>query len=241
MWLRDRLGLLVTLMVTLILAIASVGSAAVNPEGERLAAALQEMKPHMQLQGDYTIKVDATAARAAGVGEDAIQVALDMAELNNEVVANGVLNADTPKIRALSQKFEPFFRLIVEGQLESQVSIQAEACGGGPDNPHYCPPRVTSNLEWSTRQGVVDYLLLYGYHKTADYASNYNADDYSKVVDAYGCNWGPFRAQAIVFQKANGMWTYSHQTPEPNPEILSYSWPATWWGTYVRWWHLEYC
>ena len=128
-------------------------------------------------------------------------------------------------------------------QLELSTSCQWWdincVCDGGYNDPHPRPPWIYRHGGYSTKAEVGDHLINgHGYHETAYYASYSYGVDYTKVVSAYGCNWGPFRSQAFVSRDSNGVtWGYSTQSPEPNPEILGYIWPAPWWGPYVQWWH----
>ncbi len=191
-------------------------------------ALINAMTPYVTVNPDYSLTVDKTKARRVGVSKKAIELATEIVKLNNEVVANPDL----------------FMKPIAPSQLKKVESAFAQlneiACGGGPNKPHPCPKWATVSPIWKSKQAVINYLVSVGYHKTADYASNYNADDYTRCVNAYGCSGCKFRTQAIITGQ-NNKWGYKYQTPEPNPEILSYIWPAYWWGTYVRWWHLNYC
>ncbi len=108
------------------------------------------------------------------------------------------------------------------------------------DSPHPCPPRGNSGVYRNTKDEIKNYLLSHGFHVVPGYATYSYGDDFAKVVSAYGCDWGPFRHEAWPVQSGS-RWTYKYQTPEPNPEILSYTWPAWWWGAYVNWWHRSYC
>ncbi len=62
----------------------------------------------------------------------------------------------------------------------------------------------------------------------------HHGNDYAKNVNAFGCNNGELRSQGLV----TGTYTYNSQSPEPNPELLSYIWPVWWWGNYVLTWHI---
>ncbi len=128
-------------------------------------------------------------------------------------------------------KFEKFFESVAEGNNTSQES--GDVCGGSQNNPHPCPPWNNSGIYKNSRTAIVNYLLSIGFHQTAWYAS-YNNNDYTKGCDAYGCSSPIFRTQAIIFQ-SDSLWSYRTQTPEPNPEIFSYTWPVWWWGSYVQW------
>ncbi len=76
-------------------------------------------------------------------------------------------------------------------------------------------------------------MIYQGYHQVQIPWSSNPSIDYAQDVTAYGCNDGVFREQAIIRSSI----TYETYTPEPNPEIVSYSWPSWWWGPYVLAWH----
>lgn len=142
-------------------------------------------------------------------------------------------------IREIDTLYGPSFKY-TSSQPSDKYQTRAEACGGGYDNPHTCPPRLDSGIYRDTRDDIEDYLLDNGFHLVPSYASYDYGDDFAKVVSAYGCGGGPFRHQAWP-SPSGSVWTYRYQTPEPNPEVLSYWWPAYWWGPYVYWWHAEHC
>lgn len=153
-------------------------------------------------------------------------------------------------------KFEKFFQAVANGQLSEirqitevdtsflpgiiQYAHAQTVCQGGPDDPHECPNWLPSGVLKPTQSQMASYLVQQGFHKTQGYASQYNDLYYTEGCDAYGCQGPIFRTHAII-QPSGSVWTYSYQTPEPNPEVLHYVWPATWWGDYVTWWHDSFC
>lgn len=217
-------------------------------EAETLTSALLEMGPYVRLREDKTIAVDVESARSAGKSESSIQIALDMAELNNEILGGQSLTADSPEVTELEAKFEPMFSSVAAGQnpeaysaQSGDVSTQAKACGGNRNDPHPCPPRRYSSRRFRSRRALGAYLRYIGFRETPGWASGYARADYTKKIYAYGCNFGAFRVQAFGYVGSAGNWRYFTQSPEPNPVLTSYRWPTWWWGSYVRWWHRNYC
>ena len=213
---------------------------------------IHAITPYVVIGEDRSVVVNETQAYADGVPEATIRLATQIAALNNEVLANpDQFNA--PIDPASLAAVEEFFLVVANGVPDDATSegpgglkqdsggVERQiVCGGGPDQPHPCPSWKTVAATWNSSQAVINRLLTSGYHKTAGYASGYNASDYTMCVSAYSCGGCRFRTQAILYQSGN-KWGYRTQTPEPNPEIFSYVWPAWWWGTYVRWWHFHYC
>ncbi len=104
-----------------------------------------------------------------------------------------------------------------------------EVCGGAPWNPQPEPPVY----ELYNSVGAVNYLLGDGYHLVEAYATLHLGDDYAKVISEFGCGNGEIRAQGLVQSE----YVYNSQSPEPNPEINSYTAPVWWWDGYVFVWH----
>lgn len=110
-------------------------------------------------------------------------------------------------------------------------------CGGSFQNPHPEPkPRFKGFF--STENIAKNNLVDNGYHKVSPYASWNYGNDYAKDVSAHGCDDSEMRSQAVVVQLGS-IWRHSTQSPEPNPEVLAYSWPVYWWGPYAAWWHVR--
>lgn len=268
---RIRFGAMALVLFLLVGSIfasnASAGQSEENSDAydvDFLEKAFTELAPFVKINEDYTLTLDAKEAKRAGLHRKVIKVGQEFVELNNELVnvvrSEGIhsKNIDRKKLK----KFEAFFKRVAEGKKGKKASsavnsdlstegvdkltpLTQTACGGGPDDPHVCPSWRESGVYRSTLQGIIDYLTSNGFHATAGYACGGDPFepceyDYTKVVSAYGCPGGPFRTQAIIYQSGSD-WTYRYQTPEPNPEIFSYWWPAWWWGAYVVWWHQDYC
>ncbi len=112
------------------------------------------------------------------------------------------------------------------------------ACGGGFNDPHTSPPIVAS-IDYTSLVKVKSLLVSNGYHVVALYATFSYGMDYAKGTTYHGCSNNEMRSQAFIYKGENGYY-YNSQSPEPNPEVLIYSWPAYWWGPYVALWHAKY-
>ena len=117
-------------------------------------------------------------------------------------------------------------------------SAQGTACGGGFEDHHALPPIIPVG-DYDTISDAKSSLISRGYHMVDSYASGTYTWDYAKNIAAYGCSDGEMRSQALIRQ-SGGEYYYNSQSPEPNPEVLGYSWPAYWWGPYVFYWHYIY-
>ncbi|MHA2250292.1 MAG: hypothetical protein ACXAD7_08015 [Candidatus Kariarchaeaceae archaeon] len=176
-------------------------------------------------------------------GESILNLNLDLFPWNNlfdEIASRG--------LKVLLEELSLGHSEDVDMQQSSSISLNGCpwwdpvcVCDGGPLSPHPVPNWVASSVFLGTRGDVQHHLEINGYHETRDYARYYGGSgyDFTKVVSAHSCNWGPFRTQAyIYFDDFNRfLWSYRTQSPEPNPEILHYIWPKAWWGPYVQDWH----
>ncbi|MEP0824649.1 MAG: hypothetical protein HRF40_04120 [Nitrososphaera sp.] len=209
---------------------------------------LTELEPFMTVNEDKSVTFDSKAARKEGITAEDIRVGQEFVDMQNEMMQvvkkEGM---DSPNIdRAKVKKFERFFLAVANGNRSSAESGEATAqasgdvCGGSQSNPHPCPLWQESRVYRSSEQAITEYLWAQGFHRTLQYASYGNPYDFTEGCDAYGCSSPIFRTQAIIYQSGS-QWTYRYQTPEPNPEIYDYVWPVYWWGSYVQWWHENYC
>jgi hypothetical protein len=252
---------LISLSVSSGSAIADSTNQSRSARGRKLETALSNVSPYLVLESDLTITFESARAKTDGVSGFDRRTAKDFANLNNELANSnfrsiGDSSARSKRAKRLVSRFEPYFEQIATGkattgaigrasktlsqQWSDGVTTLDGGCGGTRDDPHTCPNRYWATESWGSKSKVQDHLRSEGYHETAEYAA-YNTDiDWTKVVDAYNCNGGPFRNQAII-RKQNGEWTYNTQGPEPNPEIHGYIWPSVDWGTYVEWWHSSHC
>lgn len=246
---RYILGL-VLLVLPLSLAIAANIAVASNianqdSDGDKMARIFQSATQYITVSEDRTVHLNIDDARKGGLDKEAIDLVKDYIKLQNQSVKELARGKSNPSAnKEMFDRFRPFFSRVATKGLgdipaSAGFSTMTDACGGSSDNPHPCPARINSGIYFFTRAGVETHLLNNGYHKTAGYACGDSPDDYSKVVSAFNCNGGPFRKQAIIFPHLS-RWTYWTQSPEPNPEIFSYTWPAWWWGGYVQWWHQEW-
>lgn len=256
-----KIGAMALMLLLLVGGFVAVTTAKQNGEKEDYTAefleeAIKEVTPFISISNEYIATFDVEQAKKEGVSQKHIKTGQELVDITNELATiyrSPETEQSKQKLQEIDQKlkkFEPFFlKVATKGyNTTSQgdaVGILQTACGGDRNSPHTCPPRVNSGVYRSTLQGIKDYLVSQGYHQTAWYACGssplYPCEyDYTKVVNAYSCPNGPFRNQANIYQSGS-QWTYSYQTPEPNPEIFTYVWPAWWWGDYVRWWHRYYC
>lgn len=222
-------------------------------QSRRLSAGLRRMGPYVELGRDKTITVNIAAAEEAGVKRFAIKAATNMAELNNRIMSNiyeeKMLTTSSPEIEQLNEEFEPLFMEIALGRNQEAYqaqagnvrTTQARACGGNRNNPHRCPSRRDSRRFFRSARAMRANLLYRGFAETPGWASGYAPYDFTRVVPAYRCNNGPFRIQAYGYRVRRNRYTYWTQSPEPNPVLTRYVWPTWWWGSYVRWWHRDYC
>ncbi len=135
--------------------------------------------------------------------------------------------------------------LVLNFSEKKKIQTISLACnGGGPTAPAYCPGWQFPSTQYSTLTTASNAVRQMGYHNTYSPGCGYGNPcnvDFTKWIYANGCNLGVFRSQAIPYQ-SGAIWKLKFQSPEPNPEIYSYTWPAAvWWGPYVFWWHTYYC
>ncbi len=230
-------------------------TAAVSATGQALQAQIEEATPFVKTDGGGRQQFSTEGAIRAGVSTEAIVLAEKLVSVHNRLIDAAGDDMNPGVMEEDFSFIEPFFQRVVEGDVEIGDDQEMESV---PDSavtrnhcssraaPARCPDRVTSSRRYATRGEAVSALLRLGYHKTPNYACLSNKNDYSVGTYAAGCsNQGAFRTQALILEpnQDRNYWTWQTQTPEPNPEVLSYIWPhlATWWVSYVRWWHYDYC
>lgn len=203
-----------------------------------IQAALQAITSYIYQNKNKKILFDISGASEAGVSEEYIELGEELVVLSNSVVSRKRIKKER------FERFAPYFSYIANNGVPVNAKEKRvyKHCGD-KENPAPCPPRVWSR-SFPSRQAVVDYLFKEGYHKTPRYCSSFNPfedneNDYTKWVNA-GCNFGAFRPQALIVTTGT-VWGFRTQSPEPNPEIYNYDWPHWWWGSYVLWWHKNYC
>lgn len=238
------------------------GRGAGRPTGREIERALLMTADYMTLHEDNTLSVDDVRARSDGVSPRRVRTATKFETMHNLLI-DSLGSAESPsqsdRYRGLQSWFEPYFQLVASGKPRKAIRPETTeagsaldrdgvgtldgGCGGTRKDPHNCPGRsVTTDGPWDSQSAVQNALVNKGFHETAGYASGYAGDgrDYTKGVDASGCSSPKFRTHVIIFEDG-GDWLYNTQTPEPNPEVLDYVWPTVTWGTYVEWWHTEFC
>lgn len=131
--------------------------------------------------------------------------------------------------------------IILNFSAKKKIQTISFACnGGGPLAPAYCPAWQFPTNQYSNSTAAGNVLIQMGYHNTYFPGCGWDypcSSDFTKWLTVNGCNYGVFRSQAIPY-KVGTIWKVKFQSPEPNPEINSYTWPAAvWWGPYVVYWH----
>jgi hypothetical protein len=209
---------------------------------------LNKLTPYMVLNKDYTVAFDSAKAKMDKLPNNYIKLGERYEKYHNNFVkiarTEGI---NSSKINQLPdrQLFSAFFES-KDTKMTTQVTAAASSlvCGGSQQQPHRCPARIDSGVYRKSQTEISAYLRSSGFHNTywpGCGSQRYNcATDFTRWVSAYSCTWGSFRTQANLFQNGT-RWSYRTQSPEPNPEIFSYSWPVYWWGPYVQWWHISFC
>ena len=110
----------------------------------------------------------------------------------------------------------------------------ATVCGG------FLTPRPTRAAPWVSMSNNNPSATLYqwGYHPAPNYAGGGWTRPQTYRPDM--CKWNSFRDHALIpNSKTIKEQKYTGWSPngEPNPEVLSYSWPYPAWPAYVYWWH----
>lgn len=197
-------------------------------------------------------ELDYDRAIKAGFSSSTLDLAAEMIAFQNEYklsITNGETFDDISLHSPTLTKYPlitKFFNEIngKENQIEIQNLITAAptACGNWDyPVPNYTPYRANFYGYSNPRQTLINW----GYHLTAGYACGQDpfvlcSNDYTwgrSYSGPYGsCSSPRFRNQGNVVSSN----VFSIQYGEPNPEVLSYSWPYWNWGVYVRYWHATY-
>ncbi|MCD4751840.1 MAG: hypothetical protein K8R40_02090 [Anaerolineaceae bacterium] len=219
---------------------------------------LASLEPYVQ----YIIDSDeirlqefnADAALEDGFSEEVVLLAKEIVAFQNDmakaVSASGI--KDVTQLDVSLQKYPraaKFFAQMTQ-QLESSnnstpfdpspLDSDPPPCG----NWDYPVPNNTPTRYSYSSPNPEQSLLNLGFHRTVPYACEsdcYNNDgvyvDFTKgrgYSGPYGdCSSPRFRNHGRIEDSS----TYKIQFGEPNPEVLSYSWPYWNWGFYCRWWH----
>lgn len=210
-------------------------------------AELNRLTPYMSLNKDYSVNFDSIRANTDKLPNSYVRLGERYEFYHNNLLqiakAEGIYSK---RIKELpdNQLFSSFFESKSTTTAQAAISASSLVCGGSQQQPHPCPARVNSGILKKSQTEISNYLKGIGFHNTywpgcgpQEYTCS---TDFTKWISAYNCTRGSFRTQASLFQSGT-KWTYRTQSPEPNPEIFSYSWPVYWWGTYVSWWHLSFC
>ena len=233
-----------TLLAALLIAVAissTIGAVEDTKDLEYSVDDLHALDKYMAFDKDNKLQFDTISAIEDGLPFRMIYFGLKAKQVNNKMIyeLKTYENLSEKTISEIETLYGSSFKDLSSNPSD-KYQIMKDVCGGSWDNPHDCPLRLNSEVYRYTKDEIEDYILSQGFHLVPKYASYSYGDDYAKVVSANGCDGGPFRHQAWPSQSGSD-WTYRYQTPEPNPEILSYTWPVYWWGSYVTWWHLAEC
>ncbi|MBS4202468.1 hypothetical protein KHA93_22965 [Bacillus sp. FJAT-49732] len=200
-------------------------------DNELLAYSEDYIQDQIDLVFDYVsfdeegiASIDIAKARKNNVPEEAIEISNKAFDYQNKVL-----------MELKEPNYSPYWDI-------------PGGCGGNVTKPHRCPPRLQMFFRIAYHEAV-SHLKSAGYHGTSwpyGGALPWNPNrDFTKVVNAYNCNNGPFRTQAILSDKGrnDGYYTVYTQSPEPNPEVTKYIGPkgSYMWLSYVYWWHMNYC
>lgn len=185
--------------------------------------------------------LDAAAALDVGVEAEIVALAADMISYQNDLVHSGT-TARGDRAPKPSPRLTAFLMLATSRArvaAEPDVATAVDPCGDWTHPvPNYSPAWVGSSTP--NPEGT---LLAWGFHHTASYACGYgncSTSDFTRprsYAGPYGTCASPrFRDHGRIWSATSVAVQYG----EPNPEVLSYSWPYWDWGTYVQWWHQMY-
>lgn len=212
-----------------------------------VVSAIRDITPYVALDENGLVEFT-TPVKEIPLDSKTIEIAEDYITLQNSFIRQARDNPnERPELdEKLTEKFSDFVKEIKDTEIRSGImpsglavllpeayAAWGDVCGGSIANPHPVPPIYSITVPSGTAR---DHLINNGYHLVEGYASLNDGNDYAKHVSAYGCSNGEMRTQGIVTSST----TYSHQSPEPNPEVLSYPSPAWWWALYVAAWHVQY-
>ena len=239
----------VMLIIQVVPVSAQVSAQAILGDVNQTVTDLSLLEPYVhyvKVKGVQTQVLDAEAALAAGFSNDVILLANEMVAYQNDLVMAKSTKTYLPKAENYSH-LKQFFNLATQNLKIKESSTPAlavtaaavNACGDWTHPvPNYTPGRTnytSSNPETT--------LISWGFHHTAPYACGYgncSTADFTRgrsYTGPYGtCSSPRFRDQGRI----TGTTTFNIQYGEPNPEVLSYSWPYWNWGSYVQWWHSNY-
>lgn len=239
-----------SLFFLLVLSIAvpiTMAIATETPSAEKIDRALKKVQTYVKINDQKIGTMDIETARINGISEKVLNIATQFLTAQNNMIQR---IHDNPNQRMYvaeedSQELEKFRESIKKGKqsrgdvvdsLGVQFASAEDVCGGSSSNPHP-QPSTTGSGPWSTetkaRNAIPD-----AYHLVPFYASYNYGDDYHDPKTLYNCTTDSFRYQSIVVERDDEWYHSEHHSPgEPNPEILTYTWPVWWWGFYVAEWH----
>jgi hypothetical protein len=208
---------------------------------------LHAVAPFVKIADDKTSEFDADAAKQAGFSDQIIQLAEETVAFQNAWVARAKAGQEgSPSVEDYPLLKEFFNKATENAPKQSSANSlnimqTPPPCGDWTyPVPNFSPGRT--DFQSSDPAGT---LVSFGFHVTAGYAcggsfSSSCTGDYTRgrlYNGPYGtCATPRFRDHGRVVDSD----TYNIQLGEPNPEILSYTWPYWNWGSYVQWWHDNY-
>lgn len=245
--------LLITVILTLQIVPASAQTTAQTVSGDvnQIVADLSLLEPyvhHVKVKGVQTQVLDTEAALAAGFSSEVILLANEMVTYQNDLVMAESKKSPSPKVEKYP-RVKQFFDLatsnLTSGGNVSLDSVNVTAAASIPPcgNWTYPVPNYTPAWYNFTSSNPANTLKSLGFHNTASYACGYgncSTADFTRgrsYTGPYGtCSSPRFRDHGRI----TGTTSFRIQYGEPNPEVLSYSWPYWNWGSYVQWWHANY-
>jgi hypothetical protein len=234
-----------------------------TPNFEAADALVADITPFVRwTPGDTNIVFDETAARAAGLPEERIELGVALTEVSSNA-ANYLADPEnqanlqaTPSLRTQEAGVAIGFSWL---PAVATATLQGYYVALGDT----CPvPRFPAPITSYVSQAVaISRLTNAGFRYTlsptgacsvgGSSAYGQFGTDYTKPLwySVYGSASVPcYRYQGVV--SASPPWTFQVQgaapggttgTREPSPEICEYTWPNWWWPAYAAYFHLVKC
>lgn len=218
-----------------------------------ITQALANLEPYVH----YVVEVDihsqtfdAVSALEDGFAEEIVLLAEEMVAYQNALTrAMAVSDIEDVTQIPLSKKQYPRLNKFLEAASKQLKSKDGFSPTGSIDSAipcgDWCHPVPNYTPSWVSFSSSDPHNALHvlGFHHTAEYACGYgncSTHDFTRgrsYTGPYGtCSSPRFRDHGRIWTST----TFGIQYGEPNPEILSYSWPYWNWGSYVQWWHNTY-
>jgi len=216
---------------------------------DQIVADLSLLEPYVQYVKikDLQMQVlDTEGALASGFSKEIVLLASEMVAYQNDLVTAASKKAEPPELEKYS-RLNQFFDLATLNSTSNKNSLSDSPAAVAAIPPcgdwTYPVPNYTPSWTDYTSSNPESTLISLGFHHTAPYACGYgncSTADFTRgrsYTGPYGTCASPrFRDHGRI----TGSTAFRIQYGEPNPEILSYSWPYWNWGSYVQWWHNTY-